>query len=517
MINSNPISNLVFLFGVITAFFSLYAWSYRTTRGSRLFAVCMGSLTIYVLGYSLELTCMQRECMLFWSRIEYLGISTFPTLFLLFVLHYTGREFLINPRNLVILFIIPAILLVAKWTDAYTHMVYQYSWVDNTGIIPLLGFKRGPIYPLASYSIIPVSLGIFLLLRNRKNTLPVYRKQATILAISALLPLLVFIAYLANIEISPELKYFDWNAFMFPLWGSGVALAVFRYDLLNIAPAAREALIEHMTDAVFVLDTRSRLVDANSVAKKIMSWVDPPLGQYVNEVFKGWKEQGDIISTPALPGGEKLEIRHTINNEERYYDTNITPIQNNKKVIGQLIVMHDITEQKKMQEKLLELSLEDELTGLNNRRGFHILAEQFMQMIKRMNFHAAVVYLDMDTMKMINDTYGHAEGDRALIQTANVLRSTLRASDILARFGGDEFVALVLETFDLGAETILSRIENQFRLLNEKKLHPYPITISYGIAHYDPEAPRSLEELMEIADKAMYEQKQAKKHNEENT
>lgn len=140
-----------------------------------------------------------------------------------------------------------------------------------------------------------------------------------------------------------------------------------------------------------------------------------------------------------------------------------------------------------------------------------------MQMIKRMNFHAAVVYLDMDTMKMINDTYGHAEGDRALIQTANVLRSTLRASDILARFGGDEFVALVLETFDLGAETILSRIENQFRLLNEKKLHPYPITISYGIAHYDPEAPRSLEELMEIADKAMYEQKQAKKHNEENT
>lgn len=511
MFNPNPISNLVFLFGVITAFFSLYAWSYRTTRGSGLFAICMASMTIYVLGYSLELTCVQRPCMLFWSQIEYLGISTFPTLFLLFVLHYTGRESFITPRNLVILFFIPSILLVAKWTDSLTHLVYRYTWVDRTGIIPLLGFERGPLYPLASYAIIPVSLGIFLLLRKRKNTLPVFRKQATIVAISALIPLLVFILYLADIEISPQLKYFDWNAFMFPLWGSGVALAVFRYDLLNIAPAAREALIEHMSDAVFVLDSQTRLVDANTVAKKNMKWVDPPLGHHGHEVFKDWKGLWNLSLTSELISSKKLEIPHTTDDEEKYYETIITPIRNNKRIIGQLIVMHDITEQKKMQEKLLELSLEDELTGLNNRRGFHILAAQFMQMVNRMNFHAAVVYIDIDTMKMINDTYGHAEGDQALSMTANILRSSIRASDILARFGGDEFVALVLETLDLGAETMLARVEDHFNLINKQGKKPYPITISYGIAHYDPEAPQSLEELMIIADKAMYEQKQLKK------
>ncbi len=134
-----------------------------------------------------------------------------------------------------------------------------------------------------------------------------------------------------------------------------------------------------------------------------------------------------------------------------------------------------------------------------------------MQMVKRMNFHAAVVYIDMDTMKIINDTYGHAEGDHALTLTATILRSSIRASDILARFGGDEFVALVLETLDLGAETMLARVEEHFNLINERKEYPYPITISYGIAHYDPAAPKSLEELMEIADRAMYEHKQSKK------
>jgi hypothetical protein len=134
---------------------------------------------------------------------------------LLFVLQYTGQESFITPRNVVILFTIPALLLIARWTDGNTHLFYQRTWVDNTGIIPLLGFIRGPLYPLNSYSIVPVSLGIFLLLRKRRNALLVYRKQATLLAISALLPLLVFVVYLVDIEIVPGLKYFDWNAFMF--------------------------------------------------------------------------------------------------------------------------------------------------------------------------------------------------------------------------------------------------------------------------------------------------------------
>lgn len=511
MFNPNPLSNLVFLFGVFSAFFCLYAWSYRTTRGSRMFAFCMASLTIYVLGYSMELSCTNLSAMLFWSRIEYIGISTFPTLFLLFVLQYTGYDSFITPRNVIILFTIPALILIAKWTDSVNHLFYERTWLDNTGIIPLLGFTRGPLYPLASYSIIPVSLGIFLLLRKRRSLLLIYRKQSTILAISALMPLLVFILYLANIEIVPALRYFDWNAFMFPLWGSGVALAVFRYDLLNIAPAAREVLIEHMSDPVFVLDSQTRLVDANTVAQKNMGWDKTPIGLSGFDVFKNWEDQWNLTSTHELTGRSRVEIHDTTGKEEKFYDTNITPILNKNRVIGQLIVMHDITGQKKLQKELLDLSLEDELTRLYNRRGFFVLATQFMQMVKRMNFHAAVVYIDMDTMKMINDTYGHAEGDHALTLTATILRSSIRASDILARFGGDEFVALVLETLDLGAETMLARVEEHFNLINERKEYPYPITISYGIAHYDPAAPKSLEELMEIADRAMYEHKQSKK------
>ena len=94
--------------------------------------------------------------------------------------------------------------------------------------------------------------------------------------------------------------------------------------------------------------------------------------------------------------------------------------------IGRLIVIHDITERKKLEEKLRELSLVDELTGLSNRRGFYILATQFINMAKRMNLKAAVIFGDLDDMKMINDAFGHAEGDRTLVNIATVLRSTSR-------------------------------------------------------------------------------------------
>ena len=115
----------------------------------------------------------------------------------------------------------------------------------------------------------------------------------------------------------------------------------------------------------------------------------------------------------------------------------------------------------------------------------------------------------MNKMKLINDTLGHEEGDRALIDTANILRKSLRDSDIIARFGGDEFVALAMEACSEHAEIIYSHLQDNIKSHNEKEVRPYKISLSLGFVCYVPGS--SIEELLVQADQLMYEDKQKKR------
>jgi len=111
-------------------------------------------------------------------------------------------------------------------------------------------------------------------------------------------------------------------------------------------------------------------------------------------------------------------------------------------------------------------------------------------------------------MKLINDTLGHEEGDRALIDTANILRKSLRDLDIIARFGGDEFVALAMEACSEHAEIIYSNLQDNIKSHNEKEDRTYKISLSLGFVCYVPGS--SIEELLVQADQLMYEDKQKK-------
>lgn len=508
----NFISTSVFLFGVLPAIFAVYAWQHRATRGSQLFSIFMASMTVYVLGYSMELASLDLHTMLFWSKIEYLGIFSFPTLFLLFVLQYTGKDKWLTWKAILLLFFFPGLLLIAKLFDDSLHLVYRSVWVDTSSTIPLLGFTRGPIYPLALYAVIPVSLGVIILWQQRQTMLSVYQRQAAIIVASVVPPILIFIFYMSGFQPFPDLKHLDLNAFMTPLWGIGIGWAAFRYGLFDFAPVAREVLIENLNDGVFVLDDRTRLVDANLAALKIMGWTQPPIGQDANRVFAIWKDQWNINQTVRTVDTVKIEIHHVMWGENVFFDMNISSFEDsNRRRIGHLIVIHDITARKQLEARLLELSLEDELTGLSNRRGFYLLAAQIIQMVKRMNLKAAVIFMDLDNLKMINDSFGHAEGDRALMDAANLLRMNCRASDILARYGGDEFVALVIETEENGVNAMVARFNAQLEEFNAHEDRKFPILLSYGITECSLAQSSSLDEMIAMADKAMYEQKQFKK------
>ena len=166
----------------------------------------------------------------------------------------------------------------------------------------------------------------------------------------------------------------------------------------------------------------------------------------------------------------------------------------------------------KLQEKILKMSVTDELTGLYNRRGFFTLVEQQFKLSIRQKNVLYLLFADLDNLKAINDIYGHEAGDQVLIETAKILRDTFRDSDIIARIGGDEFIVVPVGTTEDGTAIATSRLYQNVALHNAEKKRPYALSISVGIAKYDSNSPCSVDELIRQADKSMYTQKMLKKH-----
>jgi len=159
-----------------------------------------------------------------------------------------------------------------------------------------------------------------------------------------------------------------------------------------------------------------------------------------------------------------------------------------------------------VERELRHLALSDDLTCLYNRRGFYAAATQQLKIARRNQKSAALFFCDVNELKTINDTYGHREGDLALVRTADALEEVFRESDVLARLGGDEFAILAADLPREHEQTILRRLHESVRAAGKDELR-CPLSVSVGAAWFDPQNPIDLGELMDQADRAMYEQK----------
>lgn len=166
-------------------------------------------------------------------------------------------------------------------------------------------------------------------------------------------------------------------------------------------------------------------------------------------------------------------------------------------------------ERHQMQTAIRGLLLIDEMTGLYNRRGFLTLAEQQMKLARRTSHGLAIVFMDMDGLKNINDSFGHSAGDAAIREISEILRNTFRESDILARIGGDEFVALTPNTTLEPLEIVITRLQENLEEANLASERKFLLSVSVGMTRYDSTRPCTLEELLAEADKKMYDSKRA--------
>ncbi len=181
-----------------------------------------------------------------------------------------------------------------------------------------------------------------------------------------------------------------------------------------------------------------------------------------------------------------------------------------RQAIAQIELIQEIQNRKQAEIEGRQLSLTDELTGLHNRRGFFLLAEQQLKIAQRMKLLCWVIFIDLDGLKQINDTLGHDIGDALIVDAGRLLKQSFRKSDIVARLGGDEFIVFISSYFK-DADSIQTHLQTNIASFNQHQNRSYQISMSMGIQRYSPEINMSLEQLVARSDELMYAHKRLKR------
>lgn len=277
-------------------------------------------------------------------------------------------------------------------------------------------------------------------------------------------------------------------------------------------------IVEHASDIIYKTDAGGRFTFVNPAVIKILQYTEAELLklQYLDVIRPDFQPSVKRFYTRQLiqkvPDTYHEMVAVAKDGTEVWLGQHTQLLYKADKIVGFQAICRDVTGRKQLEDQLRQLSLTDELTGLYNRRGFIVLAEHQLKLAqnKRIEKKLLVIYVDLDGLKQINDAYGHDEGSRAIIKTSEILKQSFRQSDLVARFGGDEFVVLAIEANEENTDMIVSRLRENFRKYNAEKTHDYELSFSFGIARFDSQSEFKIENLITSADERMYHQKRSK-------
>jgi diguanylate cyclase (GGDEF)-like protein len=170
-------------------------------------------------------------------------------------------------------------------------------------------------------------------------------------------------------------------------------------------------------------------------------------------------------------------------------------------------LLQDLGQMIEQEIKSIQLATLDELTMISNRRGFMTLVDHSLKVCRRNKLPISIVLFDLNKFKTINDTYGHHEGDFALVSFAQIMLESFRDCDVIARLGGDEFVVMLLDSDEDRIGTVLERFRIAAANANKRFDKPYQIEYSVGVAHFQHDTDESIEKMIQLADNAMFTDK----------
>jgi diguanylate cyclase (GGDEF)-like protein/PAS domain S-box-containing protein len=280
------------------------------------------------------------------------------------------------------------------------------------------------------------------------------------------------------------------------------------------------SLFMNSPEAIVYVDEKDTILNINPRFTKLFGYtLEEIKGKNINEGFihppdkiKEGKNLNKIASSKGYFHYETIRKKK----DGTLFPVSISgsSIKIDGQIKGLIATYIDITERKRLEKKLEKLAHFDVLTGCYARGYGLSLFERQIKSAQRHKTSILLLYVDLDGLKYINDTFGHKEGDKVLKEAAKFFKSTLREVDIICRMGGDEFLLIFPDSSLNDVPLIKERITNKLKELNENLNKPYKISFSIGLSCYNPSNPLSIEELIRIADEKMYEDKKKKKRDD---
>lgn len=492
----------VFLFvsALLCVILAVYGYFKRRDAFTMYFIGLMAASAIYAFGYGLELASPDLTRMQWMLRLEYLGIPFLS-------LTWLGMAWAhLNPNGLrrraIAILAVPSIatFLAFQTNDAHRLFYTSLELVRAAGLSVAVS-NKGPLYWLhIAYLNICIAAGILLFVRAWRQSIRIYRSQALCVLLGSFFPWGFHLFYLVGlsphgIDLGP-----------FGLTASGVlfAIASFQHGIFDILPVARDLVFDGISEGVIVLNEQNRISDFNrSATRYIEGLSNQSVGKCLDELPSGVAIATLLPSLEAALKQEespRAEIDLFRSRSQRRFEVRLSTMADRSGAVQcKALLLLDVTEKQLLLEELRRQAQTDPLTGLFNRRQLEIEANRSLLFAKRTGTPLSIAVIDIDHFKSINDAQGHSAGDAALQGVSAQLRARLRATDIVGRIGGDEFVAVLPGTSEAGALSLM----NDFKVAVQTGSG---ITLSIGISELGPRN-NDLESLIADADHLLYEAK----------
>jgi len=272
------------------------------------------------------------------------------------------------------------------------------------------------------------------------------------------------------------------------------------------------SLFEGVPIGLYITTPDGLILDANRTLVEMLGYPDKEalLGTKASQIYANpddREKERALLAHANVVQGFETELRRQDGTTIWVRDTCRVVFDERGQIRWYEGSLQDITEQKEYEKDLSYMARHDPLTGVFNRHALAEILDNEISRARRYEHPIGILMIDVNRFKEVNDTYGHEMGDRILCQVAEALRQSVRDSDVVVRYGGDEFLVLLVET-DGETEIVKARIQKEISRRGQMSfLAEFPVTLSIGTAHWDPGVEESIERVLNRADRAMYEEK----------
>ncbi|MHB8133173.1 MAG: histidine kinase N-terminal 7TM domain-containing diguanylate cyclase [Anaerolineaceae bacterium] len=512
--------NILLASAVISFLLGLLVLRQHTVNGIRLLVVSFFLISIWTFSAAVEGSAFDQATKIIWAKIQYVPAINIMPLLVTFVLIYTNRIKKPYPAWLSILWLIPVLVLVMLWRNEWQSFIWTgFQPVDP--VTKLMIYEHGPVYWLImayTYMLVLFML-ILLLIEMLRSNHRKFRWQSFLLFLATLVPAIGGIIYNSGINPIPGL---DWTPVSVLVSVMLMTASVVGFGFMDIVPVARAILLEQMESGVIVIDPVIRVVDLNPAIKNFFKDQKFQIGMDASKMLASI----GITDVKFLQNGTNVQ-QEIFSNQSDWYclDFRLSELHYKNRFLGWIGEFRDISNQKKteqekekinqqlnerlyevqsLQNKLREQAIRDPLTNVFNRRFFDETFDREIALTKRSSQKLCVLMIDIDHFKQVNDEFGHDQGDRVLRNFGSLLMKNTRVSDVVCRYGGEEFIILLINVDIEQALVRANQLREAFRdmCLKDIKLKK-ELTISIGLSSY-PKHGESKLSLVRKADEAMY-------------